>query len=77
MVLTTQTLIRTLAIAALGTLLVSQAARAGTPGSSAKSTTLCMQGCSSAELAANCYYIDEPQTGRAGKLVIRRVQECD
>ncbi|MGH1592256.1 hypothetical protein ACRBEV_32560 [Methylobacterium phyllosphaerae] len=77
MVLTAQTLIRTLAIAALGTLLVSQAARAGTPESSAKATTLCMQGCGSAELAQNCYYIDEPQAGRAGKLVIRRVQECD
>jgi hypothetical protein len=77
MVVTTCTLIRTFAIAALGILLVSQAARAGTPGSSAKATTPCMQGCGSAELAANCYYIDEPQTGRSGKLVIRRVQECD
>ncbi|MHB2208637.1 hypothetical protein [Methylobacterium sp. CM6257] len=77
MILTAQTLIRTLAIAALGTLLVSQAARAGAPDSNAKATTLCMQGCGSAELAPNCYYLDDPQTGRSGKLVIRRVQECD
>jgi len=77
MILTTQTLIRILAIAALGTLLVSQAARAGTPESNAKAATFCMQGCGSAELAPNCYYIDEPQTGRSGKLVIHRVQECD
>lgn len=77
MILTTQTLIRTIAVAALGTLLVSQAARAGTPESSAKASPLCMQGCGSAELAPNCYYVDEPQTGRSGKLVIRRVQECD
>ncbi len=77
MVLTAQTLIRTIAVAALGTLLVSQAARAGTPESNAKAATLCMEGCGSAELAPNCYYIDEPQAGRSGKLVIRRVQECD
>lgn len=77
MVLNPQTLIRTLAIAALGTLLVSQAARAGTPESGTKAPPLCMQGCGSAELAPNCYYIDAPQTGRSGKLVIRRVQECD
>ena len=77
MVLTTQTLIRTFAVAALGTLLVSQAARAGTLDSNATAAPLCMQGCGSAELAPNCYYVDEPQTGRSGKLVIRRVQECD
>jgi hypothetical protein len=77
MILTTQTLIRTVAVAALGTLLVSQAARAGTLDSSAKANTLCMQGCGSAKLAQNCYYVDEPQTGRSGKPVIRRVQECD
>jgi hypothetical protein len=77
MVLTTQALIRTIAVAGLGTLLVSQAARAGTLDSNAKAAPLCMEGCGSAELAPNCYYVDEPQTGRSGKLVIRRVQECD
>jgi hypothetical protein len=77
MILTTQTLIRTIAVAALGTLLVNPAARADTPESSVKAAPLCMQGCGSAELAPNCYYLDEPQTGRSGKLVIRRVQECD
>ena len=77
MVVTTQALIRTFAIAALGILLVSQAARASTPASNAETTALCMQGCGSAELAPNCYYIDEPQTGPSGKLVIRRVHECD
>lgn len=77
MIPTVQTLIRTIVVAALGTLLVSQAARAGTPTSNAEATGLCMQCCGSAELAPNCHYIDEPQIGRSGKLVIRRVQECD
>lgn len=77
MVLAAQTLIRTIAVAALGTLLVGQAARAGTPESNARAATLCMEGCGSAELAPNCYYVDEPQAERSGKLVIRRVQECD
>lgn len=77
MVLTSQTLVRTLAIAALGTLLVGQAARAGMPERTVQAAPLCVQGCGSAELAPNCYYTDEPQTGRSGKLVFRRVQECD
>ena len=77
MVLTSQTLIRMMAVAAVGTLLVSQAARAGTLESNTKAAALCMHGCGSAELAPNCYYVDEPQAGRSGKLVIRRVQECD
>lgn len=77
MILTAHALIRTLAVAALGTVLVSQVARADASQSSAKAVSNCAQGCGAAELAPNCYYVDQPQTGRSGKLVIRRVQECD
>jgi hypothetical protein len=77
MILTTQTLIRTIAVAALGTVVISQAARAGTLDTNAKMPAPCTQGCGTAELAPNCYYVDEPKAGRSGKVIIRRVQECD
>jgi hypothetical protein len=77
MILTPQTLIRMVAVAALGTVVFSQATRAGTLDTNAKMPGSCLQGCGSSDLAPNCYYVDEPQAGRTGKLVIRRVQECD
>jgi hypothetical protein len=77
MILTAHTFVRTLVVAALGTILLSQAVQAGTLPSSGKAAPACTQGCGAADLAPNCFYVDQPQTGRSGKLVIRRVQECD
>ncbi|AWN43285.1 hypothetical protein DK389_25770 [Methylobacterium durans] len=77
MILTRSTLIRTLTVAALGTVLVSQVARAGTDETAGQAGAECLQGCTARGLADNCYYVDQAQTGRSGKIVIRRVQECD
>ena len=79
MLLSRSTLLRTLAVAAVGTFLISQAARAATVTDLRLPQTAVQdrQASTATALAENCYYVDQRQVGRCGKIEIRRVRECD